>query len=68
MTRIRRIEDRLLKEEREGETSLTVTPTETFRTDTKKGKLRFVRNCFPHHGYVSSKAEWILGRDGWRGS
>ncbi|KAJ3347576.1 Inorganic pyrophosphatase [Kappamyces sp. JEL0680] len=20
--------------------------------DTKKGKLRFVRNCFPHHGYI----------------
>jgi len=21
-------------------------------SDTKKGKLRFVRNCFPHHGYI----------------
>ena len=20
--------------------------------DTKKGKLRYVRNCFPHHGYI----------------
>ena len=20
--------------------------------DVKKGKLRFVRNCFPHHGYI----------------
>jgi hypothetical protein len=20
--------------------------------DTKKGKLRFVRNCFPHKGYI----------------
>ncbi|KAI8912723.1 inorganic pyrophosphatase [Gorgonomyces haynaldii] len=22
------------------------------KQDTKKGKLRFVRNCFPHHGYI----------------
>ncbi|CAE6512342.1 unnamed protein product [Rhizoctonia solani] len=22
------------------------------RQDIKKGKLRFVRNCFPHHGYI----------------
>jgi len=22
------------------------------RQDTKKGKLRFVHNCFPHHGYI----------------
>lgn len=21
------------------------------KQDIKKGKLRFVRNCFPHHGY-----------------
>ncbi|KAN0064875.1 Inorganic pyrophosphatase [Thecaphora frezii] len=23
-----------------------------FKQDTKKGKLRFVRNCFPHKGYI----------------
>jgi inorganic pyrophosphatase len=22
------------------------------RQDTKKGKMRFVKNCFPHHGYI----------------
>ncbi|KAK9461866.1 inorganic pyrophosphatase [Lipomyces oligophaga] len=22
------------------------------KQDTKKGKLRYVRNCFPHHGYI----------------
>ncbi|RUS20364.1 inorganic pyrophosphatase, partial [Endogone sp. FLAS-F59071] len=22
------------------------------RQDTRKGKLRYVRNCFPHHGYI----------------
>lgn len=22
------------------------------KQDVKKGKLRFVRNCFPHHGYL----------------
>jgi inorganic pyrophosphatase len=22
------------------------------KQDIKKGKLRFVRNCFPHHGYI----------------
>ncbi|VEU23210.1 DEKNAAC104333 [Brettanomyces naardenensis] len=22
------------------------------KQDTKKGKIRFVRNCFPHHGYI----------------
>ncbi|KAG0090351.1 Inorganic pyrophosphatase, partial [Podila epicladia] len=22
------------------------------KQDVKKGKLRFVRNCFPHHGYI----------------
>lgn len=22
--------------------------------DTKKGKLRYVRNCFPHHGYIQN--------------
>jgi hypothetical protein len=27
----------------------------SYLTDTKKGKLRFVRNCFPHHGYVRSR-------------
>lgn len=24
----------------------------TLTPDTKKGKLRYVRNCFPHHGYI----------------
>lgn len=22
------------------------------KQDIKRGKLRFVRNCFPHHGYI----------------
>ena len=22
------------------------------KQDVKKGKIRFVRNCFPHHGYI----------------
>ena len=22
------------------------------KQDIKKGKLRYVRNCFPHHGYI----------------
>ncbi len=22
------------------------------KQDVKKGRLRFVRNCFPHHGYI----------------
>jgi inorganic pyrophosphatase len=22
------------------------------KQDVKKGKLRFVNNCFPHHGYI----------------
>lgn len=22
------------------------------KQDVKRGKLRFVRNCFPHHGYI----------------
>lgn len=22
------------------------------KQDVKKGKLRYVRNCFPHHGYL----------------
>jgi hypothetical protein len=33
----------------------TLARTEAFNPilqDTKKGKLRFVRNCFPHHGYI----------------
>ena len=25
-----------------------------FATDIKKGKLRFVRNCFPHHGELAT--------------
>ncbi len=28
-------------------------PFNPIKQDIKKGKLRFVRNCFPHHGYVS---------------
>ncbi|CAL9735547.1 inorganic pyrophosphatase, mitochondrial [Monosporozyma servazzii] len=34
---------------------LEITKEETLNPiiqDTKKGKLRFVRNCFPHHGYI----------------
>lgn len=27
-------------------------PFNPIKQDTKKGKLRFVRNCFPHHGYI----------------
>ncbi|QPG73805.1 Inorganic pyrophosphatase [Brettanomyces nanus] len=27
-------------------------PLNPIKQDTKKGKLRFVRNCFPHHGYI----------------
>lgn len=27
-------------------------PFNPVKQDTKKGKLRFVRNCFPHHGYI----------------
>jgi hypothetical protein len=30
-------------------------PMLSYLTDTKKGKLRFVRNCFPHHGYVRAR-------------
>ena len=22
------------------------------KQDVKKGKVRFVKNCFPHHGYI----------------
>lgn len=34
---------------------LEVSKTKEFNPivqDTKKGKLRFVKNCFPHHGYI----------------
>jgi len=34
---------------------MEISKTEPFNPilqDTKKGKLRFVRNCFPHHGYI----------------
>jgi len=34
---------------------MEVSKEETFnpiKQDIKKGKLRFVRNCFPHHGYI----------------
>ncbi|KAF9429913.1 Inorganic pyrophosphatase [Podila epigama] len=34
---------------------LEISKDETFnpiKQDVKKGKLRFVRNCFPHHGYI----------------
>nr|GAT58991.1 gamma-tubulin RING complex protein [Mycena chlorophos] len=27
-------------------------PFNPIKQDTKKGRLRFVRNCFPHHGYI----------------
>jgi len=27
-------------------------PLNPVKQDTKNGKLRFVRNCFPHHGYI----------------
>ena len=27
-------------------------PVAHFASDIKKGKLRYVRNCFPHHGYI----------------
>ncbi|PWN48216.1 pyrophosphatase-domain-containing protein [Violaceomyces palustris] len=27
-------------------------PLNPFKQDTKKGKLRYVRNCFPHKGYI----------------
>ena len=27
-------------------------PLHPIKQDIKKGKLRFVRNCFPHHGYI----------------
>jgi len=28
--------------------------------DTKKGKLRFVRNCFPHKGYIWNYGSVLL--------
>ncbi|XP_055387084.1 inorganic pyrophosphatase [Condylostylus longicornis] len=28
------------------------TPMNPIKQDVKKGKLRFVANCFPHHGYI----------------
>ncbi|KAI9202753.1 inorganic pyrophosphatase [Polychytrium aggregatum] len=34
---------------------LEISKEESFnpiKQDTKKGKLRYVRNCFPHHGYI----------------
>ena len=27
-------------------------PLNPIKQDVKKGKLRYVRNCFPHHGYI----------------
>ena len=27
-------------------------PLNPIKQDIKKGKLRFVANCFPHHGYI----------------
>lgn len=27
-------------------------PYNPIKQDTKKNRLRFVRNCFPHHGYI----------------
>ncbi|XP_015174245.1 PREDICTED: inorganic pyrophosphatase isoform X1 [Polistes dominula] len=29
-----------------------VDPLNPIKQDTKKGKLRYVANCFPHHGYI----------------
>ncbi|KAI8865404.1 inorganic diphosphatase [Ramicandelaber brevisporus] len=29
-------------------------PLNPIRQDAKKGKLRYVRNCFPHHGYIAN--------------
>lgn len=29
-----------------------VEPLNPIKQDTKKGKLRYVANCFPHHGYI----------------
>jgi len=34
---------------------MEITKDESFnpiKQDTKRGKLRYVRNCFPHHGYI----------------
>lgn len=30
----------------------TKKPLNPIKQDTKNGKLRFVKNCFPHHGYI----------------
>ncbi|KAI8871665.1 inorganic diphosphatase [Ramicandelaber brevisporus] len=30
----------------------TKEPLNPIKQDVKKGKLRYVRNCFPHHGYI----------------
>ena len=30
----------------------TKSPLNPLKQDVKKGKLRFVANCFPHHGYI----------------
>nr|XP_054773894.1 inorganic pyrophosphatase-like [Lytechinus pictus] len=30
----------------------TAAPMNPIKQDVKKGKLRYVRNCFPHHGYI----------------
>jgi inorganic pyrophosphatase len=27
-------------------------PLNPIKQDIKKGRLRYVRNCFPHHGYI----------------
>ena len=27
-------------------------PFNPIKQDIKKGRLRYVRNCFPHHGYI----------------
>ena len=27
-------------------------PFNPIKQDVKKGRLRYVRNCFPHHGYI----------------
>jgi len=30
----------------------TEEPFNPIKQDIKKGRLRYVRNCFPHHGYI----------------
>ncbi|KAG8990076.1 Inorganic pyrophosphatase, partial [Tulasnella sp. 427] len=39
-------------------------PLNPIKQDIKKGKLRFVRNCFPHHGYIWNYGAFPQVRDG----